>query len=73
MNEPRLTISQVAASIQQTTGAPCPTWKVRRVMDSLAAQGAIHIERIGAYRTIGSGEVQRVADEISHKRETVTP
>lgn len=61
----RLTITDVAASIQRQYGGEIiPPWKMRRVIDDLDSCNAIDIQRVGVYRTIGVDDVQIVADEL---------
>lgn len=62
MSADRLTVPQVARSID------CPSWKARRVIDALGAQGKIDVQRVGLYRTVDAIDVPRIAAEISPKR-----
>ncbi len=60
----RLTITGLAASIDRQYGAKIPAWKLRRVLDSMDASGAIELQRVANYRTVSGDTVGRVADEL---------
>jgi hypothetical protein len=59
----RLTANQAAQEIQKQFGGELmPEWRMRRVIDALAA--SLTIELIGRYRTIPSEELPIVATEL---------
>lgn len=63
-SELRLTIPEIAASIQRTRGVLYPDWKLRRVVDDLESRGIIDIQRVCRVRTVSSADVNTIADDI---------
>ena len=62
--ELRLTLTEVAGSIERQFGRRIPVWKLRRVVDLLESQDSLDIQRIGTYRTLAAGDVGIVANEL---------
>ena len=62
--EPRLTITDVVASIQRRCGTTIPVWKMRRVVDSSESVGSLDVQRVANYRTISGDDVGTIADEL---------
>lgn len=64
MAELRLTLTEVAGSVERQFGRLIPIWKLRRVVDSLESQDSLDVQRIGNYRTLATGDVAIVAAEL---------
>jgi len=62
--ELRLTITEVADSVERQFGRRFPAWKLRRVVDSLESDDSLDVQRIGQYRTLAAKDVRIVADEL---------
>ncbi|MBC7820025.1 MAG: hypothetical protein IAG10_24345 [Planctomycetaceae bacterium] len=62
--ELRLTITEVAASIERQFGRLIPVWKLRRVVDALESQESLDVQRIASYRTVAAVDVGVIAAEL---------
>ena len=60
----RLTIPEVADSIERQIGRRFPAWKLRRIVDSLESADSLGVQRIGLYRTVSADDVCIIADEL---------
>jgi hypothetical protein len=59
----RLTITELAASIERQYGTKIPNWKLRRVLDSMESSRTIDLQRVAKYRTVCGDDVGIVASE----------
>jgi hypothetical protein len=64
MTQLRLTLTEVAGSIERQHGRRTPIWKLRRVVDYLESADSLDVQRVGNYRTIADGDVPIVAAEL---------
>lgn len=62
--ELRLTITEVADSVERQFGRRFPAWKLRRTVDLLEAQDSLDVQRIGLYRTVSADDVEIIANEL---------
>ena len=60
----RLTITEVAGSINRQFGQRVPIWKLRRVIDDLEARGTLDVQRIANYRTVSDDDIVTITDEL---------
>lgn len=64
----RLTITEVADSIERQFGRRLPAWKLRRTVDSLESQDSLGVQRIGLYRTVSADDVGIIVSELRRLR-----
>jgi len=60
----RITLSELADSIDRQFRQRVPIWKIRRVVDLLESQKRLDVQRVANYRTISDGDIQIVVDEL---------
>jgi hypothetical protein len=61
----RLTIPEVASSIERQHGKRPPIWKLRRVVDSLED---LDVYRAGNYRLVAEPDVSKIITELRRQR-----
>ena len=66
--ELRLTITEVADSVERQFGRRFPAWKLRRIVDSLESSDALGVQRIGLYRTVSADDDGIIANELRRLR-----
>ena len=66
----RLTLTELARSVERQFGRTVPVWKLRRIVDLLEAKDSLDVQRIGLYRTVAADDVHVIATEL--RRQAVT-
>lgn len=64
----RLTITEVADSVERQFGRRFPAWKLRRIVDSLESLDSLGVQRIGLYRTVSADDVGIIVAELRRLR-----
>lgn len=60
----RLTLTELAGSINRQFGGQVPVWKLRRVVDALESHDILIVQRVANYRKVSDGDVAIVANEL---------